>query len=156
DNVVRFAKYIKNRFPNIQVGIIDALVAKGEEYRSVYRQLVESMAEENLKLDYIHLDFPMEKASRNWKNLKQAEDFIKNELGIRVGVTYTSSKGGMASSKAWQENVLKAYREYYAAGGRPDDLLIMSWYTYPRYNLPEKEPYTFMNTVLIFARLIES
>lgn len=152
DNVVRFTKYIKTRFPGMKVGIIDALVAKGLDYQSVYAQLVESLAKENLTLDYIHLDFPMEKADDDWQNLKEAEDFIRDELGIRVGVTYTSSKGGMTSAKTWQQNVLQAYKEYHAAGGKPDDLLIMSWYTYPRYNLPENKDYTLMNTVLKFSK----
>lgn len=153
DNVVRFAKYIKTRFPGMKVGIIDALVAKRKEYKPVYRQLVESLAKKNLELDYIHLDFPMEKANNNWQNLKEAEEFIRNDLGLRVGVTYTSVKGGMASSKAWQSNVLQAFKEYRSAGGTPDDLLIMSWYIYPRYNLPETKSYTLMNTVLKFSRL---
>ncbi len=153
DNVVRFAKYIKNRFPSIQVGIIDALVAKGLDYKPVYTQLVESLAKENLKLDYIHLDFPMEKASRNWKNLREAEDFIRDELGVRVGVTYTSSRGGMTSAKKWQENVLLAFQEYRDAGGNPDDHLIMSWYNHPRQNLPEDKEFTLMNTVLKFSEL---
>ena len=56
---------------------------------------------------------------------------------------------------AFRDAVLDAYREYRAAGGRPDHLELTSWYAYPTSTLSEDDEANapFMNLVRNFALL---
>ena len=154
-DVVRYVGYMKGRYPGVQVGLIDAMPAKGWDYQPVYRQLVEALRAQHLTLDYLHLDFPMEAATADWANARAAEDFVRHDLGLRVGITYTSKDGGRTSNEAFYANVLEAFRAFRAAGGRPDDLWVTSWYPHPTVSLPEDatDDAPLMKVVLDFARL---
>lgn len=153
--IVRYVTLMSERFPGIKIGLVDAMPAKGWAYQDVYRRLVEAIADAGHELAFIHLDFPMESATPGWTNVREAEDFVRGELGIRFGMIYVSKVGGGQSNVAFRDNVLSAYRDYRAAGGRPDDLELSSWYRYPDANLPEWDEINapFMNLVLNFVRL---
>jgi hypothetical protein len=154
-DVVNYATTMTKRFPGIEIGLVDAMPAKGWDYQDIYRHLSDALNAQGLRLAFIHLDFPMESASPGWANVREAEDFVRGELGVPLGLIYVSKVGGATSNVAFRDNVLAAYRAYRAAGGRPDHLELTSWYAFPTSNLPEDDEATapFMNLVRDFARL---
>ena len=154
-DIVRYAAAMMERFPSVEIGLVDATPAKGWDYQEVYLQLEDALTAQGLKLAFIHLDFPLESASPGWANVREVEDFVRGELGVPFGLLYVSKIGGAISNVAFRDNVLAAYRAYRAAGGRPDHLELTSWYAFPTSNLPEDDEATapFMNLVRDFARL---
>jgi hypothetical protein len=154
-DIVHYARAMSEQLPDVEIGLIDAMPAKGWAYADVYRELVASLVAADLRLSYLHLDFPAENAAPDWSNLRQAEELIRNELGLQYGLLYISRTGGAISNVAFRDNVLAAYRGYRAAGGRPDHLVLTSWYRYPDAMLPEddEDGAPFMNLARDFARL---
>ena len=154
-DIVRYAAAITERFPGIEIGLVDAMPAKGWDYQDVYRRLLDALTGRGLRLAFIHLDFPMESASPGWTNVREVEDLVRGELEVPFGLIYVSKVGGATSNVAFRDNVLAAYRAYRAAGGRPDHLELTSWYAFPTANLPEDDEATapFMNLVRDFALL---
>lgn len=153
--IVRYMAHMTERFPGIEIGLVDAMPAKGWAYQDVYRGLQDALDARGLRLAFIHLDFPMESASAGWANVREAEELVRGELGVPFGLIYVSKVGGETSNVAFRDNVLAAYRAYHAAGGRPDHLELTSWYAYPTSTLPEDDEATapFMNLVRDFALL---
>jgi hypothetical protein len=154
-DIVHYAAAMTEHFPGIEIGLVDAMPAKGWAYQDVYRHLLDALTARGLRLAFIHLDFPMESASPGWANVREVEDLVRGELGVLFGLIYVSKVGGATSNVAFRDNVLAAYRAYRAAGGRPDHLELTSWYAFPTSNLPEDDEATapFMNLVRDFARL---
>ena len=154
-DIVRYVAQMTERFPGIEIGLVDAMPAKGWAYQDVYRLLLGALTANGLRLAFIHLDFPMESASSGWANVREVEDLVRGELEVPFGLIYVSKVGGAISNVAFRDNVLAAYRAYRAAGGRPDRLELTSWYDFPTSNLPEDDEATapFMNLVRDFARL---
>jgi hypothetical protein len=154
-DIVGYLSAMTERFPSIEIGLVDAMPAKGWAYHDVYRRLQEALAARGLELAFIHLDFPMESAAPGWVDVREAEEFVRGELGIPFGLIYVSRIGGETSNVAFRDAVLDAYREYRAAGGRPDHLELTSWYAYPTSTLPEDDEANapFMNLVRDFALL---
>jgi hypothetical protein len=154
-DIVAYAAFMKERFPDVALGLVDAMVAKGWDYASVYRDLLAALAAAGLRLDFLHLDFPAEAATPGWANARAAEDLIRSELGIRFGLLYTSNVAGRTSDAAFHDAVLAAYQQFHAAGGRPDHLILTSWHPYPSRDLPEDaaQGFPFMKDVLEFSRL---
>ena len=154
-DIAGYVAAMTERFPGIEIGLVDAMPAKGWDYRDVYLRLQDELTARGLRLAFIHLDFPLESASPGWANVREAEDFVRGELDIAVGLIYVSKVGGATSNVAFRDNVLAEYRAYRAAGGRPDHLELTSWYAFPTSNLPEDDEATapFMNLVRDFARL---
>jgi hypothetical protein len=154
-DIVHYATVMKERFPEIAIGLVDAMVAKGWDYPPVYRDLLAALDAAGLALDFLHLDFPAEAATPHWANARAAEDLIRGELGVRFGLLYTSNVAGRTSDAAFHDAVLAAYRGFHEAGGRPDDLVLTSWHPYPSRDLPEDDPhgFPFMKDVVEFAGL---
>ena len=154
-DVVDYIATMTERFPGIEIGLVDAMPAKGWDYQDVYRRLQDALTARGLRLAFIHLDFPMESASPGWANVREVEDLVRGELGVPFGLIYVSKVGGATSNVAFRDNVLAAYLAYRAAGGHPDHLELTSWYAFPTSNLPEDDEATapFMNLVRNFARL---
>jgi hypothetical protein len=154
-DIVRYVAAMTERFPGIEIGLVDAMPAKGWDYQDVYHRLQDALIAEALKLAFVHLDFPLESSSPRLVEVREVEDFVRGELGIPFGLLYVSKVGGETSNVAFRDNVLAVYRAYRAAGGRPDHLELTSWYAFPTSTLPEDDEATapFMNLVRDFARL---
>lgn len=154
-DIVHYAGALTDRFPGIRIGLVDAMVAKGWDYAPIYRQLVAGLHAKNLALAFIHLDFPAETASPGWTNALAAQRVIRDELGLRFGLLYTSNSAGLVSDEVFYRAVMAAGREFHAAGGRPDDAVVTSWHPHPARDLPETDStgFPFMKDVLDFARL---
>ena len=158
DNVVTYVQFMHTKYPGIKVGIIDALVAKNEDYKTAYTQLIQTLKQQGLSLDYIHFDFPMEDATANWSNVIEAQQFVQQELHLKMGLILVSTVGGNTSNESFYTRVLNAYKAYSTAaaqkGVAADDIVMMSWHQYPDHNLPEKDmsEYPYMRLVLDLAQ----
>lgn len=155
DGIVRYAASMRERFPEIGIGLVDAMPAKGWSYQSVYQQCAAALEREGLSLAFIHLDCPVESAGPRATVVRTAEAFVRAELGIPFGWICVSKVGGATSNVAFRGAVLAGYQEYLEAGGQPDRVILTSWYRYPDAMLPEDDELgaPFMNLVRDFARL---
>jgi hypothetical protein len=161
EDVVIFTKAAREIFPQVEIGIIDALPTHGKDYKEPYRQLVDAMTAAGLKLSYIHLDLPVDVIltkhnGMSWEKLAEIEHYVEDDLKVKLGLITTSRRGGKKASRAFHASVMKAlecYRGYYK--GTPADLLIMSWFPYPDKTVPEtatSDNYPLMRTVLEYGR----
>jgi hypothetical protein len=80
---------------------------------------------------------------------------VRDELGIPFGWICVSKVGGATSSVAFRDAVLAGYWAYRKAGGKPDRVILTSWYRYPDWMLPEDDDAgaPFTNLVRDLARL---
>lgn len=156
--VVEDLASVHKSYPELRIGIIDALPTKGVKYKEAYRKLVDELDAKGLKLAYIHLDCPVDIAQQgvyiDWQGVKEVEQFVKEDLGLEYGFICTSNGGGMESDQLFYENVLKIPEAYPVAGGLPDHFIMMSWYPHPSRSLPEDAPegrYPMTKTALDLA-----
>lgn len=160
EDAISYAKAASAIYPQVQIGIIDALPSHGEEYRQPYRMLKDAFAQEKIVLSYIHLDMPFDIPKTHWhgitwQQIRNVESYVEDDLGLRFGLIVTSSAGGTISSKTFHERVLATMECYSGAGGTPGDLIIASWFPYPKTTIPETatgNDYPAMRTVLEFGR----
>jgi hypothetical protein len=160
-DVVEYARTARERLPDMEIGIIDALPSKGLDYQGPYGELAAALGDD-LRLDFIHLDCPYERAQEggniSWEGITAVEDFVKGDIATRFGLISTSRTGGETSDETWNDNVLDVPREYAKANGNPDEYAIMSWFPYPSSSIPEEAgPGQFPDTktVLSFAQELE-
>jgi hypothetical protein len=156
--VVSEVRAVHNAYPELRIGVIDALPTKGVEYRDVYRKMIDELASEGLELSYIHLDcpvdFPQQGLNIDWSGVKEVEEYVQNNLGIEFGFICTSNGGGMESDRLFHDNVLRIPESYPKHGGLPDHFIIMSWYPHPSLSIPEDAPegkYPMTKTALKLA-----
>ncbi len=141
DDVVWYIEEASARYPDIEFGIIDALLAHGEDPRGPYSRLTAALADRDLTLDFVLLDHPYHHGETagitSWEWVKRVEDHVRDTLGVGFGLLYISSTGGHASDEAFYTDVMDGYAHYRAAGGRPDYLVVASWFVHPSDELPE-------------------
>lgn len=58
DSATEMAAMARERLPDVEIGIIDALPTKGRDYRDPYGQLAAALGEDGLELGFLHLDCP--------------------------------------------------------------------------------------------------
>lgn len=153
--IVRYTAFMRERFPVIGIGLVDAMPAKGWAYQAVYQQLTAALERAGLPLAFLHLDCPVESAGPQAVVVRQAEAFVRDELGTPFGWICVSKVGGATSNVAFRDAVLAGYQAYRASGGQPDRVILTSWYRYPDVMLPEADAAgaPFMNLVRDLARL---
>jgi len=163
EDIVNYARAVRSIYPDVQVGIIDALPSHSKDYRHPYLMLKNTLAHEKITLSYIHLDMPFDvpksqKRGITWQTVREVESFVENELGIRFGLIATTIRGGNTSSKAFHEGVLGSLQCYTGVQGTPGDFIIASWYAYPQQTVPEfatGDDYPSMRTVLEFGKKLD-
>jgi hypothetical protein len=163
EDVVSYAKAVREIFPNAQIGLIDALPSHGKDYEDSYRAVADALAREGVSLAYIHLDMPMELVMRrgrlSWADVREVERFVEEGLGASFGLFTTSRKGGNTSSSMFRRRVMTAMECYLGfAGGTPDDLILASWFRYPDKTIPEDatgDDYPAMRIVLEYGRRVD-
>jgi hypothetical protein len=90
-------------------------------------------------------------ATVNWPGrILQLESYARSK-GTRFNMV-TNSETGYLSAEAFSEDSLKYLDAYLAAGGKPDNFVVQSWYPHPKELLPEGKPYT---GAWLTARFIE-
>jgi hypothetical protein len=159
EDVVDYAKTVRERLPDVQLEIIDALPKDALDYRDPYGWLAAALAEEDLELNFVHLDGtyepPQEGARITWEGVKEVESFVKADIGARFGFICISRTGGEASDEALNDNVLDVPRQYASVDGSPNEYVVMSWFPHPGSTIPESAgPGRFPDAkmVLSFAR----
>ncbi len=135
---------IKKAYPDIQVGIIDAMPTKRREYKKPYSMVVSELKKKGYPLDFIHLDCPMDECESgrfSWEGAKEVENFVRLKLGLDFGFICSSSiGGGMKSDREFYKNVMKIPEKYILDRGQPDHIIIMSWFPHPAMALPDNAP----------------
>lgn len=156
-DAVDYATVIKKNFPDIRIGLIDALPTKGQDYEGPYQDLAAAFRSAGLSLDFIHLDSQYEAAqagtTTSWAKITQVQAFVQNTLHVHFGLVATSRTAGYTSDKAYNDAVLDVPVQYRKVGGNPDEYVIMSWYPHPVATVPDSAgdgQYPVMKTVLGF------
>lgn len=164
DDVVEYSQRVVSVFPDIKIGIIDALPSKGKEYKKQYEQLQKSLKNKNIRLNHIILDMPFEiaengKNGMDWQKVKEVEDFVKQKLNISFGLVYTSKKAGHKSDKAFHDTLLTMYKRYKEFQGNPDYCVMMSWFPYPKCSVDDGNQeckFNEMQNVLDFKNALDN
>jgi hypothetical protein len=141
-DVVEFMGQVKPVFPDVKIGVIDACPTKGYPYQAWYGRLRESVVEAGHSLDFVHLDMPFSFVRRgaqglSWPGVVAIEGYVRDVLGAEFGLICTDNVGGRESGNRWRDYVLDGVSRYLDAGGRPDALLLFSWYPHPARTTPD-------------------
>ena len=163
EGIVKYSKAVRAIYPQVEIGIIDALPSHGKEYQQPYRQLKNALTREGLELSYVHLDMPFElikeqKHGITWQRVREVERYVEDELRVKFGLLATSRKGGHSSSKAYHHSVMAALMCYAGVDGTPHDFIIASWFPYPEKTIPETatgDDYPTMRTVKEFGQQLD-
>jgi hypothetical protein len=163
-DIVSFSKAVREIYPNVEIGIIDASFTQGKEYKRPYRLAKEALAKEGIALSYIHLDIPFDipkehKHGITWDKIKELENYVESDLGLKFGIITVTSTGGKFSNKMFHEGTMASMECYEGIGGSPSAFILMSWYRYPDKVLPESakgDDFPAMRTVLEFSKQLES
>ncbi|MBI4096826.1 MAG: hypothetical protein HY428_00225 [Candidatus Levybacteria bacterium] len=157
DDIIDYMQFMKKRYPNMQFGMTDADATKGNDYKTSLHELRKRLGNHGLHLNYIFIDNIAEFLSKNDpKDLKDLEQFIRQDLNIPFGLVYTADKDITKSNAAYHTRVLRRYTEYFKAGGRPNNYLVTSWFRFPTRYLPDNDPreYTLMRTAAALGNRI--
>lgn len=80
-------------------------------------------------------------ATVNWpERILQLEAYARLK-GTRFNLT-ANSETGYVSARAFSEDSLKYLDAYLAAGGKPDNFVVQSWYPHPKELLPESQAHS--------------
>lgn len=140
-DIVEYIKQVKPHFPDLEYGVIDAMPAKGWEYKSHYSALKNAVEDAGLTLDFIEQDFPIDFAitgSRTYEEMVEAEHFARFALGWKSGLYLTSSRGGQTSDELWRSDVISGLDQYLVAGAAPERITLAAWYPHPVYTAPDE------------------
>ena len=140
-DIVEYIRQVKPHFPDLEYGVIDAMPAKGWEYKSHYSALKNVVEAEGLTLDFIEQDFPIDFAitgSRTYGEMVEAERFTRFALGWKSGLYLTSSRGGQTSDELWRSDVISGLDQYLASGAAPERITLAAWYPHPVYTAPDE------------------
>jgi len=139
--VVDYVEVMKGAFPNLKIGIIDALAVKHRDFVSIYMQLKHALDARGVQLDFIDVDYPVNYATAasqlgSYAEMVYLERFIRH-LGFRPGLFLTSSSGGSASDDVWQDDVVEGLGKLMDEGGRPDSITLAAWFPHPEFTIPD-------------------
>ena len=144
EDVAWYVASMKALFPDLKIGIIDALLAHGDDAQGIYTDLVEHLDQQGLKIDFILFDHPYHhgesSGGSSWASLAALETYVRDDLGLNVGLYHVSSTGAASSEQQFYHDVIASHDNYDAAGGRPDYHVISSWWENPTAELPEDAP----------------
>lgn len=153
---------IRPLFPEIKIGIIDALPAKvrPEEYEHAYLGLINHLNTKGYELDFLHLDMPMSypRDRRNgmtFEKLADIEDYVKNTLNTTFGLFVTDDFGGGRSNESFSKYALSGLQSYLEVGGRADHYVLSAWYEYPDYTVPDNITTNPPTALSIFRKMGE-
>ncbi len=144
-DVSSYITKVSELYPSMEFGIIDALPAKTTqlEYEFVYRGLFEHLTANNLHLDYLHLDLPINLISQNGNNIttntvKHVNKFVTEAFNWRFGWIVTDRSGGNSNAASFAHNVSQGLNAYLNIGGEADDYILSAWFPYPQFTVPDE------------------
>ncbi len=131
-------------------------------FTEYFDYLLEAMARANLVLDHFHIDFGFEgvqfdgraAGALDFGRVLGVESYVQSK-GVKAGVIVNAFHDRSVkepdpkdANREATERTIRFYREYEAAGGKADHILLQTWQPYPDRTGPEDVP----NTVLNIAR----
>ncbi len=130
------------------------------EYDRVLDEIVEQLNASGEKIYYVHADNPYDYAIEDvWTNKEVKEkkiDWVKRILDLekqvkkhdlKFGLIYNSMRGGNTSDQLFANDTKKYVKLYAERGGKVDDAIIESWFSYPKNITPKEKPHSFLNLV---------
>jgi hypothetical protein len=151
---------MRSAFPGVEIGLIEPVplysvgsypsnsVTAFGDLLQLLDTFLSVLAQAHERIDFFHADAPYDydqALPNGWQKVVALEHAVRDH-GIRFGLIYNSEAGGTAGDEPFHDQTLAALLAYQAAGGRPDDLLLQSWYPYPSAMVPEDQANTFTNT----------
>ncbi|HBJ34077.1 MAG TPA: hypothetical protein DDZ51_04800 [Planctomycetaceae bacterium] len=156
DDVAAYARLMRERFPEIRVGVIDALPTHGRDWRRIYSDLASKLESQQTSLSHVHLDAPVDLVGVSessgyqlaWSELIQVQRFVQDDLGAKFGLLLTSTSGGATSAAQWRQDIfVRGMARYHEALGgdaapqqQPDRIIVTAWHEEPRFSVPERLP----------------
>lgn len=145
DDVLAYFAAMKKRFPEIPIGIIDAMPTHNKDYRTAYSGLKKALSQRGYTLDHILLDIPFElpetgRLDNSWPKTKEVEQFVRGEIGTKFGIICTSRTAGYESDEAYHDTVLKMFGRCKEYEINPDYFVMMSWFPHPKTSIPDNAP----------------
>lgn len=142
DDVVNYISLVKQSFPQMKFGIIDALPTQGKPYQQMYTDTINALADKGHELDYFILDAPVnliESGSDglSWNKVKEVANFVRNNLGLKFGLSYTITDGNNPSDKKFYDGTLLAFTRVVENDIPVDIAYAASWFDHPDLLLPE-------------------
>ncbi len=159
----QFIAMTRQAYPASRVGDIEPFPALTfDEISSSIRGVQEKCAAQQVRgLDFLRLDVDWDRMERNregsWADVMRIESFCRAN-GIAFGLIYWSADqprlaaAGQSSDRLWRSGIMRQWREYAAAGGSPDQIILESWLHVPERAVPESDPDTFTGAALEFLR----
>ncbi len=166
DAMIQYSKYMHKYYPNMKIGLTSAVEnyhLSGWEWRSTLRKLHTKFVTSGERLSFLFLDAPYELSQDSGsphyfplKTIKELENLLRDELGIKFGLILTAYNGGLTSDKAYYDVVTKYLTEYQAIGGHPDYYFLESWQKYPETVTPENSVsgFPFTKTLLNVQNIV--
>jgi hypothetical protein len=159
-DAVAYAKAARMVFPDVAIGIMDALPSHARDYRGPYRALRDALDQAGIGLSYIHLDIPFDipatqRRGVTWQSLRTLERYVEDELGVAFGILAKSRRGGERSSRMAYERTLSTLDCYAGVGGTPREYVLTGNFRYPERAIPENatgDDYPQMRVMLDFGR----
>ena len=71
-------------------------------------------------------------------------------------MVYNSEARSTQGDQEFHEETLEMLELHHANGGRPDDYVVQSWYTWPEVLLPDSQAYSFTYLAKAFANRINA
>jgi hypothetical protein len=164
-----YIKAIRKEYPDVKIGLIEPVPwysvgsfptqPGGENLGDLPQVLDKALAvlkQGGETIDFFHADSPYDVTERlpgvqGWAKLKALQDFVRSR-GMRFGLIYNSDRAGQTSDELFFRETLLAKAKFAQAGGDPDDIILQSWYWYPRQWLPEDQPYSYTYLVREFLK----
>jgi hypothetical protein len=170
DDLVFYAKAVHEKYPEIKFSLADATDAfnlKGDDYRPVFRKLVEDFKKNGLQLDSIVLDTSYEISSEKrlpgvfpYSEMLKMQNFVQNVLGIEFGLIPISYNQDdlVASAQAFHGLAIEQVTNFLNVGGSPDFYIVGSWLNYPKTFLPENDNvnYPLTRLLLQLGRMVKN
>lgn len=158
EDIVRYVSYMKQRFPDIKIGVTDADAVKGNDYRTKLSNVVSAVRAAGYEFDFIFLDNVSAGILRRQRTAEiiEFERFVRQELRVVYGAIYTGEKSTLTSNADFRDDVLVAYRLHQQAGAKPRYLQVTSWMIYPTQHIPDNDKVNFplMKVLFDFGRRV--
>ena len=111
--------------------------------------LLSVLEEQGQEIAFFHADSPYDYnisvyKDQGWDKLRELQEQVQNR-GLRFGIIYNSELAGETSDEVFFDETKLFWKNHMETGEIPDDIILQSWYWYPRSWLPIDEPYSYSN-----------
>lgn len=142
------------------------------DYAEILEKAVAVTNENGIPLKGITVDNPYDYAIGEYRSnqpevtkgmdwlarIRRLEGDVKT-CGLRFGVIFNSQRAGgveTGSDELYEKETLEFLDLYYKSGGRPDNVIVQSWYHFPVRTCPESTPGTMTHlTGQVIGRVAE-